>query len=231
MAMTIFVTGGTGALGTVVTRRLVEEGHRVAVTWLKETEAAQLSEEVGSSLMPIRADVTDPQSIAAALDLTRSHLGPIDGLVHLVGAWSGGVPTHQLDVGDWARMLEVNLTSAFLCSRAVLPDMIERDRGRIMLVSSRTAHVDRTGQVGYAVAKAGLEVLAETIAEETRGYNVTANVIAPSTIDTPGNRCSMPQADYSSWVSLEDVAGSISFLVNESAGAIRGVTLPIYGGV
>ena len=100
-----------------------------------------------------------------------------------------------------------------------------------MLVSSRTAHADRAGQVGYAVAKAGLEVLAQTIAEEHRGHNVTANVIAPSTIDTPGNRLAMPKADFSSWVSLEDVASSISFLVNDPAGAIRGATLPIYGGV
>ena len=87
------------------------------------------------------------------------------------------------------------------------------------------------GQVGYAVAKAGIEVLAQTVAEETRAYNVTANVIAPSTIDTPGNRRAMPDADFSSWVSLEDVAGSISFLVNEPGGAIRGATLPLYGGV
>lgn len=132
---------------------------------------------------------------------------------------------------DWDRMLEINLTSAFLCSRAVLPEMIERGRGRIVLVSSRTAHVDRAGQVGYAVAKAGVEVLAQTISEETRAHDVTANVVAPSTIDTPANRHAMPDADYDAWVSLDDVAGSISFLLNEPGGAIRGTTLPIYGAV
>jgi NAD(P)-dependent dehydrogenase (short-subunit alcohol dehydrogenase family) len=78
----------------------------------------------------------------------------------------GGAATHQHDVADWNRMLDVNLTSAFLCSRAVLPGMIERDQGRIVFVSSRTAHLARAGQVGYAVAKAGVEVLAQTIAEE-----------------------------------------------------------------
>jgi NAD(P)-dependent dehydrogenase (short-subunit alcohol dehydrogenase family) len=109
--------------------------------------------------------------------------------------------------------------------------MIARDRGRIVLVSSRTARSDRSGQVGYAVAKAGVEVLAQTIAEETRAHNVTANVIAPSTIDTPANRRAIPDGDFDSWVTLDDIAASISFLINEAAGAIRGATLPLYGGV
>ncbi|MGH2755191.1 MAG: SDR family oxidoreductase [Actinomycetota bacterium] len=230
-ARTILVTGGTGALGSAVTSRLLEEGHRVAVTWLVESEAARLPDDGGISLMPIRADVTEPGSIAEAVSKARSKLGAVDGLVHLVGAWQGGIATHLHEVADWDRMLRVNLTSAFLCSRAVLPEMIERDRGRIVFVSSRTAHADRAGQVGYAVAKAGVEVLAQTIAEETRAYDVTANVIAPSTIDTPANRRSMPDADFSSWVSFDDVAASISFLVNEPGGAIRGATLPIYGGI
>lgn len=231
MTMTILVTGGTGALGTAVTRRLLDEGHRVAVTWVVEADAAQLSESVSSAMMPVKADVTDPASIDHALEQVRSHLGPIDGLVHLVGAWKGGSPTHEHDLADWDRMLQVNLTSAFLCSRAVLPEMIERGRGRIVLVSSRTARTERAGQVGYAVAKAGVEVLAQTITEETRAYDVTANVVAPSTIDTPANRRAMPNADFDAWVSLEDVATSISFLLNEPGGAIRGATLPLYGAV
>lgn len=229
--MTILVTGGTGSLGTAVTQRLLAEGHHVAVTWVVEADAVQLSERVTSSFMRVQADVTDAASIHHALQQVRSHLGPIEGLAHLVGAWKGGTPTHKHDPADWDRMLQVNLTSAFLCSRAVLPEMIERGRGRIVFVSGRAAHMDRAGQVGYAVAKAGVEVLAQTISEETRAHDVTANVVAPSTIDTPANRAAMPDADHDAWVSLEDVAGSISFLLNEPGGAIRGATLPLYGAV
>ena len=231
MTKTILVTGGTGALGTVVTERLLQDGHRVAPTWMVDSEASPFADKVGASLVPVRADVTDPGSIQEALSQARSRLGPVDGLVHLVGAWAGGAATHHHSLEDWNRMLEINLTSAFLCCRAVLPEMIERGRGRIVLVSSRTARIDRSGQVGYAVAKAGLEILAETISEETRTYNVTANVVAPSTMDTPANRRAMPDADTSSWVTLDDVAASISFLINEQAGAIRGATLPLNGAV
>ncbi len=227
----IVVTGGTGALGTAVVKRLQDEGHRPAVTWLVEPEVAQLRRQVGPSPMAVRADVTDPASIQDALTQIRCHLGPIDALVHVVGAWAGGASVAEHSIDDWDRMLAVNLTSAFLCCRAVLPEMIERDRGRIVLVSSRTAHRDRAGQAGYAVAKAGVEVLAQTIAEETKEYDVTANVVAPSTVDTPANRASLSGADPSAWVSLETVAGAVSFLVDDSEGAMREATLSLYGRV
>lgn len=126
-------------------------------------------------------------------------------------------------------MMDLNLRSAFLCSRAVLPGMRERDWGRVVLVSSRTAHENRSGQAAYAIAKAGVAVLAETIAEESRGTRITANVIAPSTLDTPANRRAMPDADHSAWVSPADIAASIAFLASEEAGQLRGAWLPAYG--
>jgi NAD(P)-dependent dehydrogenase (short-subunit alcohol dehydrogenase family) len=128
-------------------------------------------------------------------------------------------------------MIDVNLTSAFLCCRAVLPRMLERNRGRIVLTSSRSADTDRSGQSAYAVSKAGVEVLARTIAEENKGSDVTANVVAPSVVDTPANRKAMPEADFSKWVLPEQIAACISFLVGDSAGALRGARLPLYGGV
>jgi NAD(P)-dependent dehydrogenase (short-subunit alcohol dehydrogenase family) len=103
-------------------------------------------------------------------------------------------------------MIDVNLTSAFLCCRAVLPRMLERNRGRIVLASSRSADTDRSGQAAYAVSKAGVEVLARTIAEENKGSDVTANLVAPSVVDTPANRKAMPGADFSKWVLPEQIA-------------------------
>ena len=231
MSPTVLVTGGTGALGSAVTRRLLDDGHRAAVTWVVESEAARVAEELGDSVLAVRADVTDETSIAEAVAQVRAELGPIDALVHLVGAWAGGALTHEHSRDQWERMIELNLTSAFLTARAVLPEMIERNTGRIVFVSTRTARIERAGQVAYAVAKAGVEVLAQTIAEETRSYEVTANAVAPSTLDTPANRRVMPDADTSRWVSVEDVAAAISFLVSEPAGPLRGATLPLYGGV
>jgi NAD(P)-dependent dehydrogenase (short-subunit alcohol dehydrogenase family) len=228
---TVLVTGGTGALGTSVTKRLLEDGHRVAATWVVKEEAEALQDSIGPNerLMIIETDVTDPASIAGTLEDVEGDLGPVDALVHLVGAWKGGESVHELSLDTWNRMLDLNLRSAWLCARAMLPPMRARGWGRVVLVSSRTAREDRSGQSAYAIAKAGVAVLAETIAEENRGLDVTANTVAPSTLDTPANREAMPDADFGSWVPPEDVAAAISFLCSEAAGQLRGAWLPVYG--
>ena len=126
-------------------------------------------------------------------------------------------------------MIKLNLTSAFLCARAALPGMLQRNRGRIIFVSSKTARTGRAGQAGYAAAKAGVAVLAETIAEETRGTGVTANTVAPSTLDTPANRKMISGGDFSTWVTPADLAASIVYLASDAAGQLRGAWLPVYG--
>lgn len=128
-------------------------------------------------------------------------------------------------------MRAINLTSAFLCVRAVLPGMLERNRGRIVLTSGRSTGIVRDGQAAYPVSKAGVEILAHTIAEENKGTDVTVNVIAPSIVDTPANRRVMPGADFSRWVLPEEIAASVSFLVGDRAGALMDARLPLYGGV
>jgi NAD(P)-dependent dehydrogenase (short-subunit alcohol dehydrogenase family) len=228
---TVLVTGGTGALGTAVTRRLLDDGHRVAATWMVKEEAEALRDFIGKTedLMLVETDVTDPASVAVTLEDVEADLGPIGILVHLVGGWKGGELVHELSNNTWERMIDLNLRSALLCSKAVLPGMRERGWGRIVMVSSRTAREGRSGQVAYAIAKAGVAVLAETIAEENRGRDITANVVAPSTLDTLANRAGMPDADFSKWVPPADVAAAISFLASDEAGQLRGAWLPAYG--
>ncbi|MDQ3957550.1 MAG: SDR family NAD(P)-dependent oxidoreductase [Actinomycetota bacterium] len=231
IARTVLVTGGTGALGGAVTRRLLDDGHRVAVTWVVKEEAEALRESIGETerLMLAETDVTDPASIAETVEDVRAELGAVEVLVHLVGAWKGGEAVHEVSLDTWDRMLDLNLRSALLCSQAVLPSMRNRGWGRVVLVSSRTAREDRAGQAAYAIAKAGVAVLAETIAEENTGLDVTANVVAPSTLDTPANRAALPDADFDAWVPPDDVAASVSFLTSQEAGQLRGAWLPVYG--
>lgn len=231
---TVLVTGGTGVLGRTVTHRLLEDGNRVAATWQSKDKAQPLADELhafGKRLTLVGADVTDPDSVAAALQRIEAELGTVEALVHLVGGWGGGDPIHEHSLETWDRLLELNLRSAFICCRAVLPGMYALEWGRLVLVSSRAARLEHSNQGAYAVAKAGVSVLAETIAEESRGTSVTANVIAPSILDTPSNRATMPDADHSKWVSLEDVAATVAYLISEQAGQLRGAWLPLFGSV
>jgi NAD(P)-dependent dehydrogenase (short-subunit alcohol dehydrogenase family) len=228
---TVLVTGGTGALGPAVTKRLLDDGHRVAATWMVKEHAERLRDSIRGTerLMLVETDATDRASIAATVEDVEAAFGPVDVLVHLVGGWKGGESVHELSFDTWDRMLDLNLRSALLCCRAVLPGMCDRGFGRVVLVSSRTAREGRSGQAAYAVAKAGVAVLAETIAEENRWLDVTANVIAPSTLDTAANRAAMPDSDFVAWVPPADAAASISFLASDAAGQLRGAWLPVYG--
>jgi NAD(P)-dependent dehydrogenase (short-subunit alcohol dehydrogenase family) len=230
MTRTVLITGGTGALGSAVTKRFLEQGDRVVVTWVVEPERDRLVKDLSDPehLTLVHADVTDESSVAKMLDGPEG-AGDVDVLVHLVGAWQGGQTVQETTLDTWNKMMDLNLKSALLCSRGVLSGMLARDWGRIILVSSRTARSGRAGQASYAIAKAGVAVLAETIAEETRGTSVTANVLAPSTLDTPANQRAMPEANHADWVPPRHVADAAVFLASEAAGQLRGAWLPVYG--
>jgi NAD(P)-dependent dehydrogenase (short-subunit alcohol dehydrogenase family) len=234
MGRRALVTGGTGALGSAVTRRLLQDGHRVAVTCRQEQETDELRAELGDlnqDLSVVEADVTDEDSVGRAVAATRRELGSIEVLVHLVGGWHGGELVHEQSFETWRRVVDLNLTSAFLCCRSVLPEMLEGGWGRIVLTSSRTAKEGRNGQSAYAVAKEGVATLGEVIADECCGTGVTANTIAPSVLDTPANRRAMPGADFTRWVSPEVAAAMVAFLITEEATTLRGAWLPVFGAV
>lgn len=229
----ILVTGGTGALGTKVTRRFLEEGHAVAVSWVAEDEAERMRHDLADlgNLSLVRADLARSEDVARMLQEVGHPMRPVDALVHLVGTWRGGVALQDTDDATWDLVMDVNLRTAFNCARAVLPGMLARGRGRLVFVSGMAAHQGQSGQVPYSVSKAAVGALAEAIADETRGTGVTANAVAPSVIDTAANRSSFSSSDHSRWVTTEQLAATISFLTSGAAAAITGAVVPVRGGV
>lgn len=231
MTRSVLITGATGTLGTAVTRRFLELGHDVVAASSGRSGHApeQSREESSARLHLLQADVTEPDSVSTLVAGAAEALGTIDVLVHLVGGWAGGKPLQDHSSAEWDRVLDLNLRSAFLCSRAVIPHMREQGWGRIVLVSARAAKQGREWQGVYAVAKSGVSVLAEAIAEENRDEDVTANVVAPAALDTPANRAAAPTSDHSHLVSPDVVAEMIAFLASEEAGLLRGAWLPAFG--
>lgn len=228
------VTGATGVLGRAVAKALLDQGARVVATHRGEEKLKELSDFVGNSkdmLVGIQTDVTDENSVQALFQHVISQYGRVDILLNTVGAFKGGAEIANTKVSDWDFALNVNLKSAFLCSKAALSHMIKQNYGKIISVSSRTATEKRyrVKDGAYAVSKAGIIVLTETIAEEVKKYDINANCILPSTIDTPDNRRNFPNADFAKWAKPEQVAEVTLFLVSDESKTISGASIPVYG--
>jgi NAD(P)-dependent dehydrogenase (short-subunit alcohol dehydrogenase family) len=228
----VLITGATGALGAAVTREFAQTQARLALTGRSEQRLEHLMDEAGlpaERAFAVPADVTQAEGVQGLVEAIETHLGRIDALLNIAGGWRAGKPVGETSVKEWDYMLALNLHSAFLLSRAIVPTMVEAGWGRIVHVSSKTAVAPRARSGAYAVSKMGLITLTEVIAAEVKGTGVTANVILPSTIDTPANRASMPKADPDKWVPPQRIAATMRFLCCDAAASINGARIPIYG--
>ena len=132
-------------------------------------------------------------------------------------------------LADFERMLRLNLTPAFLLARAAMPRLVERGGGAFVCVSTRAALRPFPGAAGYVTSKAAVLALVEALDTEYRDDGVRCNAVLPSVIDTPANRASMPDADYTKWVKPEEIASVIAFLCGDGSKVISGAAVPVYG--
>jgi NAD(P)-dependent dehydrogenase (short-subunit alcohol dehydrogenase family) len=216
----VLVTGGSGALGGTVVPAFVAAGARV-VTADRHPASTRTDDHVA-----MKVDVTNEVECRRLVEEVVTKEGRIDALANLVGGFAAGRLV-ETDATLWHRMLTLNLTAAFLLSKAVLPHMSERRTGRIVHVTARAAVDPFPGAAAYVVSKAGLAALIRALATEVAGSGVTVNGVLPTTIDTPANRAAMPNADPSRWVNPESIARLIGFLVSDAAGQINGALIPI----
>ncbi len=221
------VTGGTGGLGVGVVRCLVEAGNDVVVTWIAERERDRFPADLRERCRLERVDVMSPESLDGLVD----GCGPegVWALVHLVGGYLDGSPVAGMDMEQWDRQFELNVRSAALGMRAVLPGMLQRGRGRIVAVGTRAALRPFAGASAYAASKAALLALVAAASEEVKGAGVRVNAVLPSVIDTPANRAANPGTDPSDWVRPKEIGAVISFLCSAEAVAVSGAAIPVYG--
>jgi NAD(P)-dependent dehydrogenase (short-subunit alcohol dehydrogenase family) len=232
MGKVALITGGTGALGRAVTAAFAEADARVVVTYIVDAEVPECETCLGprtDSVTFLKADVTKESETQQLVRTIVERLGRIDILLNLVGGYVGDVPVTQLSEATWDQMLTMNLKSAFLCCKHVVPIMKQGGGGRIVNISSRAAIKVFPGISAYAAAKAGLLAFTETLASEVLKEGITVNAILPSVIDTPANRKAMPKADYSTWVKPEEIARVLLFLCSDAAQEISGASVPVYG--
>jgi NAD(P)-dependent dehydrogenase (short-subunit alcohol dehydrogenase family) len=230
MNQVTLITGAAGALGGAVAATLIEKGHRIAAVDLPSS-GPRLS-ALGSGALALPFDTTSAASWSEALARAEKELGPVTGAVLIAGGWQGGAPLHaRSDDAVWQAMLGANLESAYRALRAVLPGLVARRGGSVVVIGSRAVVRPETsgGAAEYAATKSAVVALSQAVAAEVLEHGVRVNAVLPSTIDTAANRKAMPTADASRWVSLGSLSGVVSFLLSDAARDISGAAIPVYG--
>ncbi len=227
------ITGGTGALGGVVVAALLQAGASVVTPYRKDGELEQLREHAGiaadAKLSGMVLDLTDEDAVAQAYAEAANAHGGVDILVNIAGGFGGGSPVHQTLWSLWQTQLDLNLKTTVLSCKAAVPHMLARGGGAIVNVGTRTATQPGANLAAYAASKRAVIQLTEALAAELRDHHITANIIMPSTIDTPANRKGDPTAGGGRWVKPDEIARVILFLAGPDARIISGATIPVYG--
>ncbi len=235
------VTGATRGIGRATARELATAGARVLINYqrnaaLAEELAAEIAAHHGEAFA-YQADVADEDAVQRMVQAALDRWGRIDILINNAGI-TADAPLARLRPEQWRQVIETDLTSVFLCCRAVLPAMRAAGYGRIVSVSSLAALAGNVGQTNYAAAKAGIIGLSRALAREVAREGITVNVVAPGYIETDMVE-TVPEA-LRTWalqaIALgrfgqpEEVAAAIRFLVSPRASYITGHVLTIDGG-
>jgi 2-hydroxycyclohexanecarboxyl-CoA dehydrogenase len=239
------VTGGAGAIGEAVCRRLAFDGRRVVVVDLDEAAAGALAAALeGAGHHGIGVDVADTVAVRDAMDSVEAEVGSIGALVNVAG-WDRFVPFVDTTPELWDRIIDVNYRGTLNTVHAVLPAMIERERGRIVSVASDAARVGSSLESVYAGAKGAVISFSKSIAREVARYGITANVVCPGPTDTPMIRGMAEELGSGErfvdaltraipmrrLATPADIAPAIAFLASDGAAFITGQTLSVSGGL
>ena len=228
MRQSAIVTGGTGGLGSAVVARLLDDGWRVVVPWIVESELSRVQEREGLEL--VQADLFDDDMVAAVVALgAKQAEAPLRGVVNLVGGFAMGGRVHETPIDEFERQFRLNLRPTYLVTAAALPHLLEHGRGSIVCVGTRAALQPFSGAAGYISSKAAVIAFAQAVAVEYKLTGIRCNAILPSVIDTPANRASMPNADHERWVKPAEIAGAIAYLLSEDSQPTSGAAIPVYG--
>ncbi|MBB4864892.1 NAD(P)-dependent dehydrogenase (short-subunit alcohol dehydrogenase family) [Pseudomonas nitritireducens] len=222
----VAITGAFGNLGQVLAEMAASQGARLV---LIDHASSERHSSADCLLLP-DTDLTSSTACQAVAARIEEHFGRLDALVNVAGgfAWE---PVQGGDVETWDRLYALNLRTALLTTQALLPLIRRSDAGRIVNLGAGAAAKAGLGMGAYAASKAGVMRLTESLAEELKDQGVTVNAVLPSIIDTPQNRAAMPEAPFDRWVTPQQLAAVILFLLSDAACAISGAAIPVSGRV
>ena len=246
------VTGAASGIGQACAIRFAQEGAHVAsldVVEQANQAAADECRELGVEAIALHCDVADPDSVKSAVQTAIDRWGRLDVLVAAAGIYSGA-PLSEVSVGQWQRLIDINLTGVFLCNQAVAPIMIEQRSGSIVNIASMAGKTSWPGSAEYSASKSGVIGLTRSVAMELAPYGATANAVCPGNTLTEmvknvaaqvGSREGLTAEE---WLEMRandcpmkrlaqprEIAGVVAFLASEDSRYITGQAIEVDGGM
>lgn len=226
----VVITGGAGGVGSVVTRHFAGLGAKIALWELHADRAQSLLDDLdGTDGLAVEVDLTQADSVDAALAKTVEHFGPVHTLLHIAGGFAMPGPVHAGHLDTWHKLIALNATALYITCGKVAAHMLENGtHGTITAVAARGGLKGGKHSAAYAASKAAALRIIESMSEELKHEGIRVNAISPSIIDTPANRDAMGDANAEKWVTPQEIANTMAFLASDAASAITGANVEIY---
>jgi NAD(P)-dependent dehydrogenase (short-subunit alcohol dehydrogenase family) len=232
------VTGGAQGFGKAISERFLRSGARVAI-WDRDTALAEkTAKALGAEVHALACDVADPASVATALKATLETFGRVDILINNAGIAGANAKTWETDVEEWRKVMRVNLDGPFICSRAVVPGMIQQNYGRIVTIASIAGKEGNPNAAHYSASKAGVIALTKSLGKELAGYDIAVNCVTPAAAKTAiFDQITQQHIDFmlskiprNRFVLVEEVASMVAWMASEENSFTTGAVFDISGG-
>ncbi len=236
------ITGGSRGIGRAIALQLASQGMRIVVNYVINEEAAaevvKRVEEAGSQAVAIRGDVTKSNEVEQVFTQAADAFGPVEVLVNNAGIIRDSLLMRMSDE-DWDSVVDLDLRSVFLCTRAGIRTMVRERWGRVINIGSIVGLRGNAGQANYAAAKAGLVGFTQSVAKEVASRNVTVNCVAPGYVETDIvedlpkelKQHIMDRVPIGRFGRPEEIAGLVGFIASDAASYITGQAIAVDGGL
>jgi len=228
----VLITGGTGALGQSISLDFLKMGANIIVTYVNDNEIKSFESKLGDfvkKVMLIKVNLMNEDEVEKLVSDIINANDKIDILINTVGGYRAGQPVIQINEKDWDLMMNLNLKTAFLISKHVVKEMEKQGQGKVIHVAARSGLKGSGNDAAYVASKSGILRLVESLSEEVKNENINVNCVLPSIVDSDANRQSMPEEDFSKWVSPSEISKVIAFLASDESNSIHGASIPTYG--
>lgn len=232
---TVMITGAAGAIAKGIVHKFALEGAKLVLVDHAldslNTRVEELKDDLNEYII-VAGDLGKIEDADNAIQKAAEKFGQIDVLIHTVGGWAGGTPVHETDISVFEKQIYLNARILFVTLGRVAKHMVDNNvKGSLAAILAKTGLSGAKNTAAYAASKAAAQRIMESMALELKEHDIRVNGVMPSIVDTAANRESMPNADFSRWVTPEQIADTMAFLSSEGAVAITGQSLGVYNSV